>query len=146
MRLWMFDRSGPYNSENFDIHKEPERCIRVIAGYALMTDAELGLNTFIKRDVNSNNDFFSVYRHCTSSDLVLKLNDVSGELGLKFNHLFKESCITKGLISVLPLSPKSIPLPSIKGFLTPASLCDFIDCLHWVNFMTQFHGAAEGPS
>lgn len=53
MRLWMFDRSGPYNSENFDIHKEPERCIRVIAGYALMTDAELGLNTFIKRDVNS---------------------------------------------------------------------------------------------
>ena len=45
MRLWVFDRSGPYNSKKFDIHKEPERFIMVIAGYALMTDAELGLNT-----------------------------------------------------------------------------------------------------
>ncbi|KAL7799783.1 serine/threonine-protein kinase Sgk2 [Trichoderma ceciliae] len=50
MRLWVFDRSGSYSSENFDIHKEPERFIQVIAGYALMTDAELGLNTFIRRD------------------------------------------------------------------------------------------------
>ncbi|XMA19891.1 hypothetical protein WAI453_012682 [Rhynchosporium graminicola] len=52
MRLWVFDRSGAYNSENFDIYKEPERFVRAIAGYALMTDAELGLNTFIKRDEN----------------------------------------------------------------------------------------------
>ncbi|OBT60889.1 hypothetical protein VE03_09937 [Pseudogymnoascus sp. 23342-1-I1] len=50
MRLWVFDRSGPYSSEKFDIHKEPERFIQVIAGYALMTDAELGLNTYIGRD------------------------------------------------------------------------------------------------
>ena len=50
MRLWVFDRSGPYSSEKFDIHKEPERFVKVIAGYALMTDAELGLNTFIKCD------------------------------------------------------------------------------------------------
>ena len=50
MRLWVFDRSGPYSSEKFDIHKEPERFVQVIAGYALMTDAELGLNTFIRRD------------------------------------------------------------------------------------------------
>jgi hypothetical protein len=53
MRLWMFDRSGAYNSEKFDIHKEPERFVQVITGYALMTNAELGLNTFIKRDGNS---------------------------------------------------------------------------------------------
>ncbi|KAJ2901648.1 uncharacterized protein MKZ38_001607 [Zalerion maritima] len=52
MRLWVFDRSGPYNSEKFDIHKEPGRFIKAIAGYALMTDAELGLNTFIKHDGN----------------------------------------------------------------------------------------------
>ncbi|EDN94548.1 hypothetical protein SS1G_10422 [Sclerotinia sclerotiorum 1980 UF-70] len=32
MRLWVFDRSGLYNSEKFDAHKEPERFIRVIAG------------------------------------------------------------------------------------------------------------------
>ena len=50
MRLWLFDRSGPYNSEKFDIHKEPERFVKVLAGYALMSDAELGLNTFIKCD------------------------------------------------------------------------------------------------
>ncbi|OAF59264.1 hypothetical protein VC83_04281 [Pseudogymnoascus destructans] len=50
MRLWVFHRSGPYSSEKFDIHKEPEWFVQVIAGYALMTDAELGLNTFIRRD------------------------------------------------------------------------------------------------
>jgi len=32
MRLWMFDRSGAYNSEKFDIHKEPEQFAKVIAG------------------------------------------------------------------------------------------------------------------
>jgi Fungal protein kinase len=50
IRLWVFDRSGPYNSEKFDIHKEPERFVKVLAGYALKSDTELGLNTFIKRD------------------------------------------------------------------------------------------------
>jgi hypothetical protein len=50
MRLWIFDRSGPYSSEKFDVHREPERFVTVTAGYALMTEAELGLNTFIMRD------------------------------------------------------------------------------------------------
>lgn len=50
MRLWVFDRSGPYSSEKFDIHKEPKRFVKALAGYAIMTDTELGLNTFIKRD------------------------------------------------------------------------------------------------
>ncbi|PMD50233.1 uncharacterized protein K444DRAFT_546501, partial [Hyaloscypha bicolor E] len=31
MRLWVFDRSGPYNSEKFDIHKEPERFVTTLA-------------------------------------------------------------------------------------------------------------------
>ncbi|KAG9238033.1 hypothetical protein BJ875DRAFT_532559 [Amylocarpus encephaloides] len=53
MRLWVFDRSGIYSSKKFNIHEEPERFVKVITGYALMTDAELGLNTFIKRDSNS---------------------------------------------------------------------------------------------
>jgi hypothetical protein len=53
MRLWLFDRSGPYGSKKFDIYKELERFIKVIASYALMTNIELGLNTFIKRDGNS---------------------------------------------------------------------------------------------
>jgi hypothetical protein len=52
IRLWVFNRSGPFNSEKFDIYKEPERFVKVFAGYAIMSDAELGLNTFIKRDNN----------------------------------------------------------------------------------------------
>jgi hypothetical protein len=48
----VFDRSGLYSSEKFDIYKELERFVKVIVGYALMSDAELGLNTFIKRDGN----------------------------------------------------------------------------------------------
>ncbi|KAG0131312.1 hypothetical protein HOY82DRAFT_578732 [Tuber indicum] len=52
MQVWVFNRSGPYNSEKFDIHKELERFVKVLAGYALMSDAELGLNTFIKLDGN----------------------------------------------------------------------------------------------
>jgi protein kinase-like protein len=42
MRLWMFDRSGLYDSEEFDIHKEPERFAKAIVDYALKTDLELG--------------------------------------------------------------------------------------------------------
>ncbi|MCJ1430243.1 hypothetical protein MMC29_008160 [Sticta canariensis] len=50
MQLWVFDRSGAYSSETFDVRKEPEQFVRVIAGYALMTKAELGLDTFIQGD------------------------------------------------------------------------------------------------
>ncbi|KAL9024104.1 MAG: hypothetical protein Q9196_006756 [Gyalolechia fulgens] len=50
MQLWVFDRSGAYGSETFDVRREPERFVHVIAGYALMTKAELGLNTFIQED------------------------------------------------------------------------------------------------
>jgi hypothetical protein len=53
IRPWVFNRSGVYSSEKFDIHKEPERFIKVITRYVLITNAELGLNTFIKRDKNS---------------------------------------------------------------------------------------------
>lgn len=45
---WVFDRSGPYGGEKFDIHKDPNRFIRVMAGYTLMSDEELGLNTYIE--------------------------------------------------------------------------------------------------
>ena len=37
MELWVFDRSGPYSSGEFDIHEEPEKFIRTIAGYAMMS-------------------------------------------------------------------------------------------------------------
>ncbi|KAI9797634.1 MAG: hypothetical protein M1825_005732 [Sarcosagium campestre] len=50
MEFWVFDRSGPYSSGEFDIHKEPEQFIRALAGYAMMSDEELGLDTFVERD------------------------------------------------------------------------------------------------
>ena len=40
----------PTAAKNFDIHKDPDRFIRVMAGYALMSDKELGINTYIKKD------------------------------------------------------------------------------------------------
>ena len=46
MEAWVFDRSGPYSSGEFDIHSEPEKFIKVITGYTSMSDAELGLDTY----------------------------------------------------------------------------------------------------
>ncbi|EEQ29275.1 conserved hypothetical protein [Microsporum canis CBS 113480] len=48
--LWVFDRSGPYGCEAFDIRKELDRFIIVTASYTEMSDEELGINTFIKKD------------------------------------------------------------------------------------------------
>jgi hypothetical protein len=70
MLLWVFDRSGPYSSKTFDIYKELERLAEAIAGYSLMTDAELGLNTFIKRDGNGNG------KYIVARDLRIYLEDM----------------------------------------------------------------------
>ena len=50
MEAWVFDRSGPFGMAAFDIHDEPERFIRMIAGYVMTSDDELGLDTFTERD------------------------------------------------------------------------------------------------
>lgn len=50
MELWVFDRSGPYICKRFDVHKHPNRFIKAILAYTMMSDEELGLNTFIKED------------------------------------------------------------------------------------------------
>jgi hypothetical protein len=50
MFLCQISFSGPYSSEKFDIYKELEQFVKVITGYALVTDTELGLNMFIKHD------------------------------------------------------------------------------------------------
>ncbi|KKZ61580.1 hypothetical protein EMCG_00563 [[Emmonsia] crescens] len=46
MEMWVTDRSGPYSSGTFDIRNEAERFFRAIIGYTLMSDEELGLDTF----------------------------------------------------------------------------------------------------
>ena len=50
MELWVFDRSGPYSSGKFDIHAEPESFVRALAGYAMMSDDELGLDAFLQQE------------------------------------------------------------------------------------------------
>ncbi|KAF2453067.1 hypothetical protein BDY21DRAFT_388293 [Lineolata rhizophorae] len=50
MELWVFDRSGLYGSEKFDIHKDPRRFIKIMFGYTRMSDEQLGVDTFIKED------------------------------------------------------------------------------------------------
>jgi Fungal protein kinase len=50
MGLWVFDRSGSYSSGLFDIHKEPEQFVRAITGHSIMSDEELGLDTFPSLD------------------------------------------------------------------------------------------------
>lgn len=51
MELWIFDRSGPYSSGPFDIHDEPEKFARALVGYATMSDDDMGLDTFVERDM-----------------------------------------------------------------------------------------------
>ncbi len=63
----MFNRSGLYSSEKFNIYKEPEQFVKVITSYALIIDAELGLNTFIKRNSNS--------RYIITRDVRISLED-----------------------------------------------------------------------
>jgi Fungal protein kinase len=50
MEVWVFDRSGCYSPGAFDIHKEPERFIQVIAGYTMVSEEELGSNIFAEQD------------------------------------------------------------------------------------------------
>ncbi|KAN0073910.1 hypothetical protein V8E54_007847 [Elaphomyces granulatus] len=50
MEVWIFDRSGCYSPGSFNIHEEPKRFIQVIAGYTMMNEEELGLDTFTEQD------------------------------------------------------------------------------------------------
>ncbi|EEH40544.2 hypothetical protein PAAG_08997 [Paracoccidioides lutzii Pb01] len=50
MEAWVFDRSGPYSSGIIDVYKDSRRFFQVLVGYTMMSDEELGLDTFIARD------------------------------------------------------------------------------------------------
>ena len=71
MELWVFDRSGPYSSGEFDIYKEPEQFIRAIAGYTMMSDEELGLDTFVERD--GEDRFITITEDMTGKERRLQL-------------------------------------------------------------------------
>ena len=71
MELWVFDRSGPYSSGEFDIYKEPEQFIRAIAGYTMMSDEELGLDIFVERD--GEDRFITITEDTTKKERRLQL-------------------------------------------------------------------------
>jgi hypothetical protein len=48
MELWIFDRSGPYSSGEFDIHREPKKFARALVAYATMGDDAMGLDSSIE--------------------------------------------------------------------------------------------------
>ncbi|KAK2812070.1 hypothetical protein FQN50_001781 [Emmonsiellopsis sp. PD_5] len=52
---WVFDRSGPFSSGPFDVYEDPKRFFSMLAGYAMMTDDELGLDTLIKQNEDGAN-------------------------------------------------------------------------------------------
>ena len=49
LELWVFDRSGAYSSDRFDLAQRPDLLVRTLAGYTVMSDEEIGFNTFVKR-------------------------------------------------------------------------------------------------
>lgn len=71
IELWVFDRSGPYSSGEFDIHEEPEQFIRAVAGYAMMSDEELGLDTFVER--NGGDLFITITEDATGKEKRFRL-------------------------------------------------------------------------
>ncbi|EEH41750.2 hypothetical protein PAAG_03671 [Paracoccidioides lutzii Pb01] len=54
MEAWVFDRSGPYSSGIVDVYTDSKRFFQVLVGYTMMSDEELGLDTFIARDEDGN--------------------------------------------------------------------------------------------
>ena len=72
MEAWVFDRSGPFGMAAFDIHDEPERFIRMIAGYVMMSDDELGLDTFTERD--GTRQFITITEDATGKEERLRLD------------------------------------------------------------------------
>ncbi|OJD20183.1 hypothetical protein ACJ73_08482 [Blastomyces percursus] len=54
MEAWVFDRSGPYSSAIIDVCADSRRFFQVLVGYTMMSDEELGLDTFIASDERGN--------------------------------------------------------------------------------------------
>ncbi|EEH32994.2 hypothetical protein PAAG_04047 [Paracoccidioides lutzii Pb01] len=50
MEPWVFDRSGPYSSGIIDVYQDSRRFFQVFVRYTMMSDEQLGLDTFIARD------------------------------------------------------------------------------------------------
>jgi hypothetical protein len=74
----VFDRSGCYSTGAFDIHEEPERFIQVIAGYIMMNEEELGLDTCMEQDADGR--YSSHLQHLRDER---SMGELRKEIGIK---------------------------------------------------------------
>ncbi|KKZ65062.1 hypothetical protein EMCG_01302 [[Emmonsia] crescens] len=72
MEAWVFDRSGPYSSGIIDVYEDSRQFFQVLVGYTMMSDEELGLDTFIARDEGGSKSI-TVKGPGTSEEIVLQL-------------------------------------------------------------------------
>jgi hypothetical protein len=72
MQLWVYDRSGPCSSTEFNIHEQPKRFIQAIASYLMMSDNELGIDTFIER--HGKEQFITVVESGSGAERRLQLD------------------------------------------------------------------------
>ncbi|OAX79279.1 hypothetical protein ACJ72_06402 [Emergomyces africanus] len=67
MEIWVFDRSGPYSSSIIDVCSR--QFFQVLVGYTMMSDEELGLDTYIARD-EAGNKSISIKRPGNSEEIM----------------------------------------------------------------------------
>ncbi|EDN06004.1 predicted protein [Histoplasma mississippiense (nom. inval.)] len=75
MEAWVFDRAGPYSSVIIDVYADSRQFFQVLVGYTMMSDEELGLDTFIARDEWGNKSI-TVKEPGNSVEKVLRLGQM----------------------------------------------------------------------
>ncbi|OJD11578.1 hypothetical protein AJ78_07680 [Emergomyces pasteurianus Ep9510] len=75
MEAWVFDRSGPYSSGIIDVYADSRRFFQVLVGYTMMSDDELGLDTFIARNERGSKSI-TVKGPGISEEKVLRLGEM----------------------------------------------------------------------
>ncbi|KKZ63811.1 hypothetical protein EMCG_01915 [[Emmonsia] crescens] len=71
-KAWVFDRSGAYSSNVLNVHRDSEKFIRMITGYAMMSDEELGFDIFMTQN-SSGSKTITVERAEAGGNVVLQL-------------------------------------------------------------------------
>ncbi|KMW68999.1 hypothetical protein BDDG_13193 [Blastomyces dermatitidis ATCC 18188] len=75
LEAWVFDCSGPYSSGVINVYTDSRRFFQVLVGYTMMSDEELGLDTFISRDEGGSKSI-TVKRPGSSEKTVLRLGEM----------------------------------------------------------------------
>ncbi|EEH18061.2 hypothetical protein PABG_00624 [Paracoccidioides brasiliensis Pb03] len=80
MEMWVFDRSGLYSSGIIDVNTDRRQFLQVFVGYTMMSDEELGLDTFIARNEDGSRSI-TIKESESSEELTLRLCEM-----LTFQH------------------------------------------------------------